>query len=383
MAEENQDGQEKTEQPTPKRFQDAKEKGQVPRSRELNTAMIMIMAAFGMTVFGSYMGYGLVGVMESAFQPQREQIFDSAAVFDLLRGYIGRGLLILLPFALLMLLVALATPALMGGWAFSGKALLPKLEKLDPIKGLGRMFGPKALVELGKALAKVLVVGGVGVLLMWSFQDDFRSLTSIGLTAGIALGAKLFFFAFFALSSALLLVAAVDVPYQLYEHNKKLKMTKQEVKDEFKQTEGKPEVKGRIRQLQQQIAQGRMMERVPEADVIVTNPTHYSVALKYDQLKMGAPKVLAKGAGEIALRIRERAKEHRIPVFEAPPLARALYFTTELEQEVPNGLYLAVAQVLAYVYQLKRPVEPGARPVRPNPELPEEFEQYANMGEEL
>jgi flagellar biosynthesis protein FlhB len=379
MAEENQDGQEKTEDPTPKRLQDGKEKGQVPRSRELNTAMVMIAGAFGLTAFGSYMGTGLAGVLETGFQPDRALLYDSRAVFDLARGFIGQGLLIVAPFAAMMLVVALATPALIGGWSFSVKSLAPRAEKLNPIKGLGRIFGLKGLIELVKALAKVLVVGSVGTLLMWLYQDDFRQLAAGGLQSSLAHGSRLFFGAFFALAASLLLVAAVDVPYQLFDHKKKLRMTKQEVKDEYKQTEGKPEVKGRIRQLQRELAQGRMMENVPTADVIVTNPTHFSVALKYDQLKMRAPQVVAKGRGEVALRIRELAREHRVPIFEAPPLARALYHTTELEQEVPGGLYLAVAQVLAYIYQLKGAGRQGERPSRPSLKLPEEFSAYAAM----
>ncbi|RFA28532.1 flagellar biosynthesis protein FlhB [Alkalilimnicola ehrlichii] len=382
MAEENQDGQEKTEEPTPKRLRDAKEKGQVPRSRELNTAMVMMASAFGMMVFAGYIGNGLATIMETTFQPDRDDLFNNMLVFEILRGLIWQGLLLIAPFAAIVFVVAVAAPALIGGWAFSGKAMAPKLEKMSPIKGLKRMFGVKGLVELGKALAKVTVVGTVALLLAWLFQGKVKALMGVGLESGLALGAQMFFIAFFALSASLLLVAAVDVPYQLYEHKKKLRMTKQEVKDELKQTDGKPEVKGKIRQLQQQIARGRMMESIPEADVVITNPTHYAVALKYDQMNMRAPKVLAKGAGELALKIRELAEEHKVPLFEAPPLARALYFTTDLEQEIPGGLYVAVAQVLAYIYQVRSPAQPGQRPVRPDPELPDEFEKYTKMGEE-
>ncbi len=382
MAEENQDGQEKTEEPTPKRLREAKEKGEVPRSRELNTAMVMIAAAFGLMAFGGYMGSELMGVMEVAFQPGRELIFSNRGIFDHARGFIGRGLLIVAPFAVLMLVVALLTPALIGGWSMSVQALQPKFGKLNPLKGLKRMFGPNALMELLKAVAKVVLVGGVGALLMWGFQNDYRMLGATGLESGVAHGAKLLYWAFFALAAALLLVAAVDVPYQLFEYRKKLRMTKQELKDEYKQTEGKPEVKSRIRQLQREIAQGRMMEKVPEADVVITNPTHFAVALQYDQVKMKAPQVVAKGVGEVALKIRELATEHGVPLFEAPPLARALYYTTELEEEVPAGLYLAVAQVLAYIYQLKTVRMPEERPVKPEPEVPEEFAQYVRRGEE-
>ncbi|MCH8504003.1 MAG: flagellar biosynthesis protein FlhB [Ectothiorhodospiraceae bacterium] len=377
MAEENENGQEKTEQPTPKRRQDAKDKGQVPRSKELNTTAIMVLGAGGLLVFGGYMLGQLFQVFDLAFTVSRNDIFDPEAPARYFRHAVALGLAAVAPFAALMLLAALVTPALLGGWTFSGKALQPKLSKLNPVKGLGRMFGPKAAIELAKAIAKVTVVGGVGTLLVWAMQGQIRQLAQAQLEPGLLQGATMFFWAFFALSCAMILVALVDIPYQLWDHTKKLKMTRQEVKDEFKQTEGKPEVKSKIRQLQQQIAQGRMMENVPKADVVVTNPTHFAVALQYDQKTMRAPRVIAKGVGDVALKIRELAGEHRIPTFEAPPLARALYYTTELEQEVPAGLYLAVAQVLAYIYQLRHARRHGGeRPQRPKPQLPEEFIKY-------
>ncbi|KAB7627167.1 flagellar biosynthesis protein FlhB [Alkalilimnicola sp. S0819] len=378
MAEENQDGQEKTEDPTPKRRQDAKDKGQVPRSQELNVTLLTLAAASALLVFGPYMGASLMDLIGEGLRVDRAVIFDPDGPFKQLRAIVAQGLWLIAPFALVMLLVALLSPVLLGGWVFSGKGLQPKLEKLNPLKGLKRIFGPQGLMNLVKALAKVLVVGGVGTMLLWSLRDNIALLGTVGLMEGVALAAKLLFGSFFALAAALILVAAVDVPWQIYSHTKKLRMTKQELKDEFKDTEGKPEVKGKIRQLQQQIAQGRMMEKVPEADVVVTNPTHFAVALKYDQAGGGAPVVVAKGVDEIAKRIREIAGEHRVPLFEAPPLARALYRTTKLEQEIPAGLYLAVAQVLAYIYQLRGAVRAqGERPTRPNPDIPEEFQQYA------
>lgn len=379
MAEENENGQERTEEPTPKRRQEAREKGQVPRSRELNTTLIMLAAALGLYVFGGYMGNGLYDVVDSHFRFERELAFDPLAPVRLLQQAIGRGLLVVAPFALLMVVVAIGSSVLLGGWSFSPQAMAPKLEKLNPIKGLQRMFSLRAIMELIKALAKVTVVGGVGVLVLYNFQDDFLTLAGASLETGIALGIKLFFWAFVLLSLALALVAAVDVPYQLWDNTKKMRMTKQEVKDEFKETEGKPEVKGRIRQLQREMSRGRMLEQVPQADVVVTNPTHFAVALKYDQLKMGAPRVVAKGTQLMAARIRELALENKVPLFEAPPLARALYHTTEIDHEIPDGLYLAVAQVLAYIYQL-RTATADSRPVRPQPAIPEEFMQYMNQG---
>ncbi len=381
MAEENQDGQERTEDPTPKRQREAKEKGQVPRSRELNTTLSMVAAAAGLMVLGDHMGQGLVQVTGYGFNLSRAEVFDPQAPLRMLFGAIGQGLAVVAPFAILMLLVTLFSPMLLGGWSFSGESLKPKLEKLDPLKGMKRIFSVRALVELAKSLAKVLVVGLIGAGFMWWALGDFHLLMRQSLETGIAHGISLFFKAFLLLSVGLVLIAAIDVPYQLWDHRKKLRMTKQEVKDEFKDTEGKPEVKARIRQMQRELAQGRMMESVPQADVVVTNPTHFAVALKYDQLKMRAPQVVAKGTDLVAQRIRELARENGVPLFEAPPLARALYHTTEIDGEIPGGLYLAVAQVLAYIYQL-RGAPADARPARPNPELPEEFQEYARRGQE-
>lgn len=378
MAEED-SGQERTEDPTPKRRKDAKEKGQIARSRELSTTLLMLGSAAGLFVFGDYMGQGITALIDTNFRINRADIFDPGAPVRLLQQAIGQGLLIITPFALLMVLVTMVASVALGGWSFNLKGAMPKLEKLDPIKGLGRMFSAKALVELLKSVIKVCVVGGVGVLVTWLFRDDFLALTRESLETGIAHGISLFFWSFFLLAVSLILIAAVDVPFQIYEVMKKLRMTKQEVKDEYKESEGKPEVKSRIRQLQRELSRGRMLEKVPTADVIVTNPTHFAVALKYDQLNMRAPKVVAMGTDLVAARIRELALENRVPIFEAPPLARALYYTSQLDKEIPGGLYLAVAQVLAYIYQL-RSVGAGVKPPQPRPEIPDEFKKYANKG---
>jgi len=381
MAEESENGQEKTEQPTPKRLQDAKKKGQIPRSRELTTTLLMLFAALGMLMFGGYMGEGIVGLLEWSFQPGREEIFDPKEPIARVHEALGRGLLIVAPFAGLMMLVALIGPVALGGWTFSAQPMIPKPEKMNPVKGIKRIFGPKALIELAKGVAKILVVGSVAALFFYLFQQELRSLALAPLQSAMAHAIELFFIAFFILAASLIVVVAVDVPYQLWDHQKKLRMTRQEVKDEFKQTEGKPEVKGKIRQLQREAAQRRMMEKVPEADVVVTNPTHYSVALQYDQLKMRAPRVIALGKDQVALRIREIASENGIPLFEAPPLARALYHTTDIDQEIPAGLYMAVAQVLAYIYQLRAARGgQGEAPRRPAPDIPEEFRPYADKG---
>ncbi|MCS4502784.1 Flagellar biosynthetic protein FlhB [wastewater metagenome] len=377
MAEETPDGQEKTEEPTEKRRRDAKEKGQVPRSRELSTTLAMLAAAVGLLGLGGYMADGLDALLRGNLAVDRAAAFDPNAPVRMFEEAIIQGILVVAPFALIMLAVNLVAPVALGGWSFSGKALAPKLEKISPLKGFKRIFGVNGLVELGKALAKITVVGTVGVVMLKVQLRDFQALTGMPLAAGAAQAADLFFGTFLVLSVSLILIAAVDIPYQIWDHTKKLRMTKQEVKDEFKDTEGKPEVKGRIRQLQQELARGRMMEAVPEADVVVTNPTHFAVALRYDGANMRAPRVVAKGGDQLARRIRELAGEHRVPLFEAPQLARALYHTTDIDDEIPAGLYLAVAQVLAYIFRLRRGTAGGPPPA---PEVPEEFRQYARRG---
>ncbi|PWG63660.1 flagellar biosynthesis protein FlhB [Sediminicurvatus halobius] len=379
MAEESENGQEKTEDPTPKRQRDAKEKGQIPRSKELNTLAVMLVGAGALFALGDYMGNRVAAIMEDGLRLERGMVFNPNAPQEMLALLFGEGLLAVLPFALIMLVIALISPVALGGWIFSGKAIAPKLEKLNPLKGLKRIFGPQGLMELAKAIAKVAVVGVVGGLMLYAQREGFRDLAGLALGPALGKAADLFFGTFLILSASLILIALVDVPFQIWNHTQKIRMTHQEVRDEFKETEGKPEVKSRIRQLQQELAQGRMMENVPKADVVVTNPTHFAVALRYDQLKMKAPRVVAKGTDQVALRIRELAAEHNVPRFEAPMLARALYHTSELEREIPAGLYLAVAQVLAYIYQLRTATR-GRRPAPPKPEIPEEFMAYARRG---
>ena len=381
MAEENESGQEKTEEPTPKRREDSKKKGQIPRSRELTTMLLMLAAALALLVLGGWMGSQLQALLEWSFTIDRSHIFERDVVVRSLHEAIGRGLITVGPFAMAMLVVALAAPVVLGGWSFSARPMAPKLEKISPIKGFKRMFGTKALVELGKALGKVLVVGGTALGLFYLFFDSFYAMSRTSLLPAMAEGMRLFYIFFFLLALSLLVVVAIDVPYQIYDHTQKIRMTRQEVKDEFKQTEGKPEVKSRIRDLQREMSNQRMMEQVPKADVVVTNPAHFAVALRYDQSAMRAPRVIAKGTDLLAGRIRALAEENGIPLFQAPPLARALYYSTELEQEIPSELYFAVAQVLAYVYQLRAARRRGARPPdQPRPEVPEGMDQRPERG---
>ncbi len=351
---ENSDGQERTEEATPKRQREAREKGQIARSRELNTVMALLMAATVFLAMGDSLVRGMVGLLHNDFLIPRSMIFNDAAMTVALTESILEALWLFLPFFILMVLAALGAAMALGGWSFSTQAMAFKWEKLDPVKGLGRVFAWRGVMEMFKGLAKFTLVAGVALLLLRLQGDKFLGLGSEPLEQAMTHAGSLLGWAFLFLSSALLLVAAIDVPFQLWDYHRQIKMTRQEIKEEFKQTEGSPEIKNRQRSLQQEMAQRRMMEEVPKADVVVTNPTHFAVALRYEPTKMGAPIVVAKGSDLLAGRIRSVASEHDVPVLSAPPLARAIYYSTELNMPIPEGLYRAVAQVLAYVYALKR-----------------------------
>ncbi|HEB77380.1 MAG TPA: flagellar type III secretion system protein FlhB [Methylothermaceae bacterium] len=373
MAEED-SGQERTEEPTPKRLEEARKKGQIPRSRELNTFAVVMAGVAGCGILGRHMAESLERIMRANFRVDREDVFQSQAILERSLATLLDGLLLLAPFLVLMVVVAFVAPILLGGWALSWEALQPKFSKLNPLEGFKRMFALRGLVELVKSLLKVVMLAGVAALVFQVFGDAVFQLVREDLQLALARGLDFLWQASLFLGSALLVVVAIDVPYQLWDHHRKLKMTLQEVKDEFKESEGRPEVKSKIRQLQRERAQQRMMEEVPKADVVITNPTHFAVALRYDQSRGGAPRVVAKGTDLMAARIREIAVEAGVPLVAAPPLARALYYSTELEQEIPEGLYLAVAQVLAYVYQLQAATGVGEQPVPPTDlPIPEEY----------
>ncbi|MDJ0776716.1 MAG: flagellar biosynthesis protein FlhB [Gammaproteobacteria bacterium] len=375
MAEESQNGQEKTEQPTPKKLRDAKRKGQVPRSKELNSMTVTVFGALGLLFMGTHMIGEISASMTRGFALTREDVFTRAALFEKFQLAVGDALGAIGPFLALMTVVAIFTPLAIGGWSFSLEALAFKGDRINPITGLKRIFGARGLMELVKSMAKFLLVSAVAVGFLWSKADDFLGLGAQSLTLALINGAWLLGLSFLVVASTLIVIAAIDVPFQLWDHAQKLKMTLQEVRDELKDTEGKPEVRSKVRQLQQEMAQRRMMEAVPEADVVITNPTHYAVALKYDRDRMAAPIVLAMGRDLIALKIREIAAFHDIEIFEAPPLARALYASSKLDQEIPAHLYFAVAQVLAFVFQLRIAREQGSEPpARPDPYLPTDEE---------
>lgn len=350
---ENKDGQEKSQAPTGKRLSEARKKGQVPRSRELNTAAITI---FGVAAL-IFLVPGFVADFHRLFEEQfslgRNDIFDPNALMAHLTKAIGDALVMLLPFFAIMATVAVLASTALGGMNLSTEAMQPKFGKLNPISGMKRLFSARALMELSKSLAKFVLIGGATAFMLYQSYDDVIRLGNLDPEAAIGRGMQIVGWSALLLSSTLILLALVDVPFQLWQHHRDLKMTKQEVRDELKDTEGKPEVKSRIRKVQFEMAMRRMMEAVPQADVIVTNPTHYAVALRYDPEKMRAPVVVAKGKDLIAANIRELGGKHNVPLVEAPVLARAIYFNTELNHPIPTALFLAVAQLLAYVFQLR------------------------------
>jgi len=362
---------EKTEQPSQQRLDKAREEGQVARSRELTTFVMLLAGGAGLWFMGSAITQKLLKVLRDGLTLDKRMTYDPDFLLPHLHTLSNDALLALLPFLLLLLLAAIIAPMLLNGWLFTLQPLQPKFSKLNPIAGIGRMFSTHSLVELLKAIAKALVVGGVGAWAIWHNKDAVMLLMTQPLAAAIPQLGSLMWGCFIAIMGGMMLIAAVDVPFQLYEHNKKLMMTKEEVRQEAKESEGNPEVKGRIRRLQREMAQRRMMGEIPTADVVVTNPTHYSVALRYSETGMRAPIVVAKGMHLTAARIREIATENNIPILEAPPLARALFKHTELGDAIPEALYTAVAEVLAYVYQLRRynkeggpqPQQPGDLPV--------------------
>ncbi len=371
------DNEDKTEDPTGKRLADARKKGQIARSRELNTFAMMIASAAFLLMQGGKIGKGLLDMMKAEFQLSRSTIFDPVSLISHFKQDIIDGVMLIAPFLALMVLIAIITPISIGGWVFSWEAVAFKPSKMDPITGIGRIFAVRGLVELFKALLKVLLVFGVAVVLYQDFIDELLGLGAETLDQSIGHALNIIGMCFLLLSASLVLIAMIDVPYQLWDFSKNMKMSKQEIRDEHKESEGSPEIKGRQRRLQMEMAQNRMMAEVPKADVIVTNPSHYAVALKYDQNSNSAPRLVAKGVDLIAAQIRNAALGADVPLVASPPLARALYYSTELDAEIPQGLYLAVAQILAYVYQLKAANKNDWRvPLPPeNISVPDEFKR--------
>lgn len=359
---------ERSEPATPKRIEKAREDGQVARSQELTTFAVLMAAAVGLWFLGVGLLNHLSSIMIDGMQMEREMTFDTNLMLTRLNQLAFEGLWALGPLLLLLLIVAFFAPMLLSGWLFSSKALLPDFKRLSPVQGFTRVFSVRGLIELVKAIAKALIIGGVGMLVMWHNKDTVLALVTLPVDSGISHMSELLGFSFLFIVGAMMLIVAIDVPFQIWEHGKKLRMTKEEVRKETKESEGDPQIKARIRNLQREAARRRMMAEIPKADVVVTNPTHYAVALRYQGESMRAPKVVAKGVHLIATRIRELAEENRVPILETPPLARALYHHAELDAEIPETLYTAVAEVLAYVFQLRRYREHGGK----MPQLPGE-----------
>ena len=362
---ESESGADKSEEPTDKRLRESREKGQLARSRELSTVAVTLGGIGGLLASGGNLAQTLMAMMQGTFELSRETLLDEGSMVRLLMSNGLMALEAIMPLLIALLIASIVGPVSLGGWLFSGKAMAPKVSRMNPAAGLKRMFSTKALVELLKALGKFLVVLSVALLVLSAYQDDLLSIAKQPLDLAIMHSAEIVGWCALWMACGLILIAAVDVPFQLWDNKQKLMMTKQEVRDEYKDSEGKPEVKSRIRQLQRDAAQRRMMQAVPEADVVITNPTHFAVALKYDAARGGAPMLVAKGGDFVALKIREIAQEHKVTVLESPALARSVYYSTEIDQEIPAGLYLAVAQVLAYVYQLRQ--YRGGKGRRPDP----------------
>jgi flagellar biosynthetic protein FlhB len=364
--------QDRTEQATQKRLDDARREGRIPRSRDLTAAAVMLTAGVTLMIVGESLARKLGEMMRGGLSITRDRIFDDGAMVHAFGDMSAAALQAVAPVLVLTLIAALGAPLALGGWSFSGKALAPDFSRLNPASGLARMLSLRSWVELGKALAKFAIVGIAGAIVIWNNMDELMGLGSEPIHAAIGHSLSVAGQALIALTAALVLIAAIDVPFQLWQYHQEMRMTRAEVQQEHRESDGAPEMKGRIRALQREMAERRMMDDVPMADVIVVNPTHYAVALRYDEKTMRAPTVVAKGVDLMAARIREVASEHKVPIFEAPPLARALHRHADIGDEIPTGLYVAVAQVLTYIFQLRTAIRDRLTPPpMPKIEMPD------------
>ena len=373
MADQQDESQEKTEEPTARRLSKAREEGQIARSQEVTIAASVICVALFMYLFGA----SLLGNVSNIFA--RGFVFDPLTVSEPQVAVARFGdamveaLFAILPVMILAAVVVLASSGLIGGYSFSWKTIQPKVSKLNPLAGLKRIFSVQSLVNLAKAFAKFVLVGGVAFLLIEASIPEFGEIALMALEPGLTESASILTTAFLVASATLILIALIDAPYQVYQHNQKMKMSLKEVKDERKDTEGSPEVKQKIRQKQREVSAARMLEAISEADVVITNPEHFAVALAYDPSSEDPPKVVAKGSDFIAERIRERAAEEGVPLFQSPVLARALFFTTELEGFIPEALFEAVAQVIAYIFNINSINRANINRAKPDPRVPDEL----------
>ena len=371
MAEESQD--DKTEEPTARRMEKAKEDGQVLRSQDMTIAAVTVTVIAAMYLGGFWMGPRFVDTFTEALTIPSNYAFEANLALNRLSILALDSFVTVIPVFVLAIVAAIGSATALGGFVFSAKAFAPKASKLNPIKGMSRIFGLKALVELTKALLKFSLVAGIGGSYLYFNFDTIMSVGDMPIDRAIAQSVETVLLGALVATVALVLIALIDVPYQRYEFIKKLKMTKQEIKDEMKDIEGQPEVRQRIRAKQREMAQQRQLDDVPSADVVVTNPQHFAVALVYEMDKEEAPRVVAKGKNFMAKKIRERAGENSVEIFEAPLLARALYFTSDVGMYIPHGLFHAVAQVIAYVYSLNSVAPDGQKMTKPKPKVPEEL----------
>jgi flagellar biosynthetic protein FlhB len=370
------DSGEKTEEPTAKKLDDAKKKGQIARSKDLGTMFVLVGSAVALMIVGSALVESLSNIMKRLFTLSREESLDMNALFGVLQGTLTDIISPLMWIFVIIIFAAFVGNTMLGGMSFSAEAMAPKLNRMSPIEGFKRMFGVKALVEFIKSLLKFFVVFIVAYILLAGLFDEILGLSLEATPINFEHATSMLLWMFLALALSIGIIAAIDAPYQVWEHNRQLKMTKQEVKDEFKNTEGSPEIKGRIRRAQYEMSQRRMMQDVPDSDVVITNPTHYAVAIKYDAAAGGAPTLVAKGIDEMAIHIRTIAKEHNVEILQSPALARSLYYTAEVNKNIPEELFAAVAQVLAFIYQLNEHKKgKGKRPtgLAKNLPIPDEF----------
>lgn len=350
---ESSDGQEKTEEPTGKRISDARKKGQLPRSREAGTFFVLISGVLSIWLMSTFLGHGMTAMMKNSFDLTRDQAFDLS---ELARVFYQNLYMVAIPLLVIcgiMLVAAFVGNIMIGGMNFSSEAMMPKFSKLNPLNGIKRIFSLNSLVELVKSIAKVACIGFICYFMISTRINEILRLSYINPLAAVHDAFIILFWFMLIIVCAMIPIIMIDVPFQLWNYRQQLRMTKQELKDELKDTEGNPQIKSRIKRLQYEMAARRMMSKVPQADVVVTNPTHYAVALSYDPDGELAPLVVAKGVDEVAEKIKEIAREYSIPILQLPPLARSLYYTTDLDREIPRGLFQAVAQVLAWVLGVK------------------------------
>ena len=370
------DSGEKSEEPTAKKLTDARKKGQIARSKDLGTLFVLVGSACGMLLMGGDLATALANMMRHLFSINRQEAMDVNALFKVISDGVYQVMPPLLWIFFIIMLAAFVGNTMLGGMSFSWDAMMPKASKLSPMAGFKRMFGVQAAVELVKSILKFFVVFIVAYLLLSSLFEEILGLSRETIPTNFKHAVTMLMWMFLVLALSIGIIAIIDAPYQVWNHARQLKMTKQEIKDEHKGTEGSPEVKGRIRRAQYEMSQRRMMEDIPNSDVVITNPTHFSIALKYDASEGGAPILSAKGVDEMALHIRTIAKEHQIEIIQSPALARSLYYTAEVGDDIPEELFAAVAQVLAFIFQLNEHKKGNAKKptaITKNLPIPDEF----------